>query len=194
MADRGGVEALSMRRLAKRLGVEAMSLYKHVANKDEVLDGIVDLVVAEISLAPAGTAWRPAMRERARSARSAFRRHPWAAPLLESRVAGSPVRLAYADGVVGALLRDGFTPTSAYRAFLILDSYIYGFTLQELNWPFGTTDRAKVVAALRRAIPAQEFPHLAAVMTAFGAQSAGYDREFELGLELILDGVASLRG
>jgi AcrR family transcriptional regulator len=200
MADRSGVESLSMRKLAGRLGVEAMSLYKHVANKDEVLDGLVDLVVGQIAVPATGTGWRTAMQARAISARQVFRRHPWAAALFESRASASPVRLGYADSVLGLLRQDGFSVAMAYRAFVLLDSYIYGFTLQELNWPRAEDQQPRVLEQLKASLPREQYPNLAEAMThvmaamaASGAASI-YDVEFEYGLDVILDSLEPLRG
>jgi AcrR family transcriptional regulator len=199
MADRTGVESLSMRKLARRLGVEAMSLYKHVANKDEVLDGLADLVVGEIAVPPVGTVWRTAMRERAISARQVFSRHPWAVALIESRVNASPVRLRYAESVLVILRQQGFSIAMAYRAFLLLDSYIYGFTAQERNWPHQEQGQPPAMEQLQASLPSHEYPNLAEamahVMAAMGASGAAgtYAVMFEYGLDVILDGLERLR-
>lgn len=198
LVDKAGVESLSMRGLAGTLGVEAMSLYKHVANKDEVLDGLVDLVVAEIELPPAGQEWRSAMRQRAISARQVFLRHPWAAVLVESRLSG-PVRLNYANSVLGLLRHGGFTTPMAYRAFLLIDSYLYGFVMQEVHWPFEEADIPQVVGAMTTQLSPEDYPHLLEamghVMTASAEGNFGgvYEAEFRAGLELILDSLARLR-
>jgi len=199
LVDKGGVESLSMRRLAGTLGVEAMSLYKHVANKDEVLNGLVELVITEIELPPAGQEWRSAMRERAISARRVFLRHPWAAGLVESRIHGSPVGLSYANSVLGLLRHGGFTVPMAHRAFLLIDSYLYGFVMQEVHWPFEEAAIGEVVEAMTPQLSPQEYPHLLEamgdVMTASvdGNFSGVYDAQFRDGLELILDALAGLR-
>jgi AcrR family transcriptional regulator len=127
IADEGGIESLSMRLLGGRLGVEAMSLYNHVANKEEILDGILELVVEEITIPSAGAGWRSAMKERAVSARLAFNRHPWASALMDSRVSSGPARLRYFDTMIGTLHGAGFSFELAARAFSVLDCYIYGF-------------------------------------------------------------------
>jgi AcrR family transcriptional regulator len=200
MADRSGIESLSMRKLADRLGVEAMSLYKHVTSKDEVLDGLADLVVSQIVVPPAGSPWKRAMRERAVSARLVFRRHPWAAALFESRSNASPIRLGYADAVLGILRRDGFSVPMAYRAFLLLDSYVYGFTLQELNWPNPESAQPQALEQLKASLPSESYPNLVEAMThvmaAMGAPRAAsiHDLEFEYGLDVILDSLQRLRG
>ena len=200
LVDKAGVESLSMRGLAGTLGVEAMSLYKHVANKGEVLDGLIDFVVAEIDVPPLGTEWRHAMRARAISARRVFLRHKWAAVLMESRLNQSPVRLHYADTVLGLLRQGGFTVPMAYRAFLLIDSYLYGFIMQEVNWPYEEADISQVVeeTTAQMSSPA-DHPHLVEVMghvmtmSVEGKFAGGYDIEFNAGLELILDSLARLR-
>jgi AcrR family transcriptional regulator len=199
LADRDGVASLSMRGLGHALGVEAMSLYKHVANKDEVLDGLIDLVVAEIDVPPLGTEWRQAMRERAMSARQVFLRHPWAALLMESRLSQSPVRLRYADAVLGLLRCGGFTVPLAYRTFVIIDSYLYGYIMQELNWPLEQADMAEVEQALTAQLSMADYPHLMEAMNhVMGTRAEGriagvYDVDFAAGLDLILDAIARLR-
>lgn len=196
MVDRGGLDALSMRKLASKLGVEAMSLYHHVANKDDLHDGLVELVLAEIELPPPGTPWREAMRQRARSARQVFLKHPGAAVLVESCVTMTPTRLRYADGVIGLLMGDGFSVEHAYRVFLMLDSYIYGFTLQELSWPRPTKPDEIPIAPT---FSPTDYPHFSAVienvMAKVGATGLlpSYDTEFEFGLELLLDAIEQLR-
>jgi AcrR family transcriptional regulator len=199
LVDKAGVASLSMRGLAQTLGVEAMSLYKHVANKDEVLDGLIDLVVTEITVPPLGTEWRHAMRERAISARHVFLRHPWAAVLMESRLMQSPVRLHYGDSVLGLLRHGGFTVPMAYRAFLLIDSYLYGFIMQEVNWPFDEADIPQVAEAMTAQMSPADHPHLVEVtghgmtMSVEGKFGGVYDAEFTAGLELILDSLARLR-
>ena len=137
LADEDGIESLTMRELGLRLGVEAMSLYNHVANKDDILDGMVDLVVSEIDLPSDAVDWKEAMRRRAISAQAVFSRHPWASGLIDSRESSGPARLRYFDWVVGTLRRAGFTLEMAARAFSLLDSYIYGFGRQQLNMSAG---------------------------------------------------------
>jgi AcrR family transcriptional regulator len=200
LADRSGTPSLSMRKLARRLGVEAMSLYKHVTNKDEVLDGLADLVVSQIVLPAPGAPWRAAMRERALSARQVFMRHRWAAALLEARGNTTSARLRYADTILGILRKDGFSVPKAYRAFLLLDSYIYGFIAQQLNWPDEQDEQPQELENLKAVVSIPEYPHLTDAMTHFmrarTASGAGriYDVEFEYGLEVILDSLERLRG
>lgn len=186
-----------MRRLARALGVEAMSLYKHVSNKDDVLDGLVDLVLGQIATPPSGTEWRTAMRNRARSARLVFARHPWAAALFESRLQHqTPVRLAYADRVIGLLRDGGFDVATAYRAFILLDSYLYGFVLQESSWRVDGEDVSRAARETPQQMSPEAYPHLVEVMahvTAGGAESPVLLSDvFDHGLQVILDGLERL--
>ena len=195
LADRGGVRSLSMRKLAHELGVEAMSLYHHVANKDDILDGIVDVVFSEIVLPSGDADWKAAMRQRAISAREALLRHPWATGLMESRSTPGPATLRHHDAVLGILRTAGFSVELAAHAFSVLDSYIYGFALQEANLPFDTPeDAAEVAQAIMAELPADEYPHLAE-MTVEHVLQPGYDygNEFLFGLDLILDGLDRAR-
>ena len=191
LADGGGIESLTMRRLGEDLGVEAMSLYKHVANKDDLLDGMVDLVFAEIELPGDGADWRAAMRERAVSARAALIRHPWATPLMQSRTAPGPATLRHHDTVIGTLRKAGFSVELTAHAFSALDGYIYGFALQQKSLPFETLVEAQEVGRQMFArMPEGEFPHLTE-LTVQHILQPGYDYgdEFEYGLDLILDGL-----
>ena len=195
LADAGGLAALSMRRLADALRVEAMSLYHHVAGKEEVLDGMVDAVFAEIALPSPGQGWRAAMRDRARSARAALSRHPWAIGLLDSRPHPGPATLRHHDAVVGALRKAGFSVAMAAHAFSVIDSYLYGFTLQELSLPFrGREELEEVTGAIMRRIPAGEHPHLAELARELVMKPGyAYACEFEYGLELVLEGLERRR-
>lgn len=192
LADREGLEALSMRRLGEQLGVEAMSLYNHVAGKDEILDGMVDLVVSEIGR-PTGSDWKVALRDRALRAREVLLRHPWAPAVIESRLTPSPARLESCEAVAALLLDAGFPASLAHRAFVVLDSYIYGFTLQEFSWPFEVEEMGEVVAELGSRIPRDEFPALTEMMGHLREPrpegSQGFRDDFEFGLDLVLDGL-----
>jgi len=193
-ADRRGIEALSMRKLGQELGVEAMSLYNHVANKDDILDGMIDIVVGEIEV-PSGAPWKEAMRRRAISARRVFSRHPWATALMDSRTSPGPAALHYYDAVIGSLREAGFSIAMAAHAFSALDSYIYGFALQELSLPFDSADEAADIAEMvLQQLPADQYPHLTEMIIEHALQP-GYDyaHEFEFGLELILDGLERAR-
>jgi AcrR family transcriptional regulator len=195
-ADESGVGSLSMRKLGEALGVEAMSLYNHVANKDELLDGMVDLVFSEIDLPSGGVDWKTAMRDRAVSARQALARHPWAIALMQSRTSPGPATLRHHDAVIGSLRKAGFSIEMAAHAFSALDSYIYGFALQEASLPFNTTEEtAEVAEMIMNQFPADEYPHLTELTTEHVLQP-GYDygNEFEFGLDVILDGLERLRG
>jgi AcrR family transcriptional regulator len=191
LADSGGLESLTMRRLGQDLGVEAMSLYKHVANKDALLDGMVDLVFAEIELPSADTDWRTAMRDRAVSTRAALTRHPWATPLMQSRKAPGPATLRHHDTVIGTLRGAGFSVELTAHAFSVLDGYIYGFAMQQRSLPFDTLEEAQEVGRQMFArMPAGAYPHLTE-LTVQHILRPGYDYgdEFEYGLDLILDGL-----
>jgi AcrR family transcriptional regulator len=194
LADEEGIESLTMRELGLRLGVEAMSLYNHVANKDDILDGMVDLVVSEIDLPLDAVGWREAMRRRAISAQTVFACHPWASALIDSRTSSGPARLHYFDWVLGTLRRAGFTHEMTARAFSVLDSYIYGFGRQQLNMSVGPDMKPEEIAeAFLQAIPADEYPHLREMVVEY-AMSAGHDEsaDFAFGLNLILDGLQRL--
>jgi AcrR family transcriptional regulator len=191
LADRGGVRSLSMRRLAQELGVEAMSLYHHVAGKDDILDGMIDVVFGEIDLPTGEADWKAAMRRRAISARQALRRHPWATGLMESRPTPGPANLRHHDAVLGILRNAGFSVALAAHAYAVLDSYIYGFALQEASLPFHTPEEtAQVAQTIMEAFPAGDFPHLTEIAVEHVLRP-GYDfgNEYEFGLDLILDGL-----
>lgn len=195
LADRDGIESLSMRRLGQEVGVEAMSLYNHVRNKDDILNGIVDLVFSEIDVPSSAGDWVTAMRQRAISARLALRRHPWAIGLMESRVQPGPATLRHHDSVLRNLRVAGFSIDMAAHAYSVLDSYIYGFTLNELSLPFDTSEQvAEVAGNILRDNTAGDYPYLAE-MAVDRVMKPGYDYgdEFEFGLELILDGLQRYR-
>jgi len=194
LADKDGIESLSMRRLGQDLGVEAMSLYNHVANKDDILDGIVDLVFSEIDLPKSGAAWKKAMRERAISARAALLRHPWATSLMQSRTKPGPATMRHHDSVLGSLRTSGFTLVMAAHAFSVIDGYVYGFALQQINLPLQSREQVSVVGESILRQLAGDFPYLAEMITDH-AMKPGYDYadEFEFGLDLILDGLERLR-
>jgi AcrR family transcriptional regulator len=194
LADRDGIASLSMRKLAQELGVEAMSLYHHVANKDAILDGLIDLVFGEIDL-PVGEAdWKAAMRRRAISAREVLRRHPWATGLMESRSTPGPATLRHHDAVLGILRNAGFPLELAAHAYSLLDSYIYGFALQETSLPFNTPEEtAEVAQAMMAEFPADAYPHLTEIAVEHVLQPGySYASEYLFGLDLILDGLERL--
>jgi AcrR family transcriptional regulator len=189
LADAEGIEALTMRRLALELGVEAMSLYHHVANKTDILDGMVELVFAEIELPVEGAEWRPAMRARAVSARAALMLHPWAISIMNSRTAPGPATLRHHDAVIGCCRRAGYSVAETGHIFSLIDSYIYGFVLQEVALPFDETSNLEaVVEEMMMPFSPEEYPHL----TEFTAEyilkpGYRYGDEFEYGLDVILD-------
>jgi AcrR family transcriptional regulator len=194
LADEAGLEAFSMRRLAQELGVVPMALYKHVANKEELLDGMVDIVFSEIELPPGGLDWKSAMRRRAVSTREALKHHGWAIGMMESRHPG-PANLQSHNAVMGCLRTAGFSFELAIHAYSVQDAYIYGFALQERDTGFETPDSAGE-AARRRAetIGAlEDYPYLVEIATKLPA--SGYDNavEFAWGLDLILEGLDRLR-
>ena len=194
VADADGVAGLTIRSLAAALGVKPMSVYHYVANKDEILDGIVDLVFAEIDLPTSGGDWRLQMRCRANSARQALRRHTWAIGLMESRSAPGPATLRHHDAVIGALRAAGFSVALTAHAYALLDSYIYGFALQEASLPFTGPDGVGDAAdPILRQFPASEYPHFLEMATEH-ILIPGYDfgDEFEFGLTIILDALARL--
>src|SRR3989441_11161653 len=198
LADRDGIESLSMRKLGHELGVEAMSLYNHVRNKVDMLDGMVDVVFSEIDLPATGADWRTAMRTRAISARQILLRHPWAIGLMESRATPGPATLRHHDSVLGSLRTAGFSIDMAAHTYSILDGYIYGFTLTELTLPFSTAEGAapvaEVAANIVEGFRPGDYPHLAE-MALDRAHKPGYEDgdEFEYGLDLILDGIDRAR-
>ena len=195
LADEDGIDALTMRELGVRLGVEAMSLYNHVANKDDILDGMVDLVVGEIDLPADAADWRHAMRARAVSAWAVFARHPWVSPLIDSRESSGPARLRYLDWVIGTLRRAGFSLEMAAHAFSVLDSYIYGFGRQSLNASAeGDMTPEEMAEAFLQAIPADEYPYLREMADHVMASGRDEDADFAFGLDLILDGLERLLG
>lgn len=189
LADAEGIGSLSMRKLAQELGVEAMSLYHHVDNKDDILDGMVDLVFTEIELPSESAAWKTAMRQRAESARAAMTRHPWAISLMESRSSPGPATLRHHDAVIGCCRRAGFSVEMTAHAFSLIDSYIYGFVMQEVQLPFDeSTDLEELVESMMLPFSADDYPHLVELTTDYILQPGySYGNEFEYGLGLILD-------
>ena len=195
-ADEGGIESLSMRKLGQELGVEAMALYHHFANKDDLVDSMVDLVFGEIKLPPTGGDWRTAMRQRAIAVRDALQRHRWAIGLMESRRRPGPANLRHHDAVIGNLRAGGFDIAMAAHAYSLLDSYIYGFALTKMNLPFETSDDvAEVAQSMLEPFPADEYPYMVEILTDH-VMKPGYDygEEFEYGLDLILNGLERVRG
>lgn len=189
LADREGVDGLSMRRLAGELGAGAMSLYHYVANKDELLDAMVDVVFTEIELPAHDADWRAAMHQRAVSTREALTRHPWAIVLMESRTTPGPANLRHREAVTSSLRRAGFSVALTTHANWLLDSYVYGFALQEASLPSDTADELEKLteSVFLPQLPEEEFPYLSESARSLIAE--GYDptAEFLFGLDLILD-------
>ncbi len=195
LADAAGLEALSMRRLGRRLGVEAMSLYNHVANKDDLLEGMVDIVVGEIHVPLSAQSWRDAMRTRAVSMRQVFVRHPWALGLLEARRTPSEALLRYMEHVFGMLRQAGFSIPMARCAFFVLDSYAYGSSIQEKKLPASSpTETSQATKQFLSQLPRTEYPYLAEAADFIMTSGLDYTREFELGLDILLDALEAWRG
>src|SRR5215208_1311144 len=189
LADDGGIESLTMRKLAQKLGVEAMSLYHYVAKKDDILDGIVDLVISEIALPPQGAEWKAGIRELALSAHEALVRHPWACNLMWT-TSISPARLRYMEAILGTLRESGFSPNLTHHAYHALDSHITGFTLWQVNIPFKAEEIAELGAAFLRELPTEEYPYVAEHTEQHLMPPDSEEKsEFEFGLDLILDGL-----
>jgi AcrR family transcriptional regulator len=198
LADARGLEALTMRTLAEALDVAPMALYRHVANRDDLIDAMVDVVFAEIGVPSGGGDWKTAMRRRAIAVRDALARHPWAVGLMESRRTPGPANLRHHDAVIGRLRAAGFEVAMAAHAYSLLDSYIYGFALTKMNLPFETSkDIGEVAKTMLQPFPVNEYPNLVEFL-AEHVMKPGYDYadEFEYGLDLVLGGLdkASTRG
>jgi len=194
VADDGGLAGLTIRSLAEQLGTRPMSLYHYVAGKEEILDGLVDLVFAEIELPEPTGRWREEMTKRARSARAVLRRHPWSIALLESRTTPGPATLRHHDATIGALRAGGFSIAQTGHAYAVLDAFTYGFAVQEASLPFeGPDGAAEVAGPIMELMAAGEYPHLVEFATQH-AMLPGYDfgAEFEVGLGLVLDGLARM--
>jgi AcrR family transcriptional regulator len=193
IADGEGIEALSMRKLAQELGVKAMSLYNHVTNKDDIVDGIVDMVVGEIEVPEIGSDWKTAMRRRAISAHGVLLCHPWATMVMMSRMNMGSAMLRYIDATLGCLREAGFSFEMADRAWNAIDSHIYGFTLQELNFPLQPNEYSQAARDFVSLIPSDRYPYMNQ-LTHY-VMEGRYDglHDFEFGLGLILDGLDRLR-
>jgi AcrR family transcriptional regulator len=189
VADAGGVGALTIRSLAHQLGVKPMSVYHHVANKEEILDGIVDLVFSEIDLPSPGGDWKSEMHRQANSARRVLKRHPWAIDLLQSRTTPGPGTLRHHNAIIGTLREAGFSVEMTAHAYALLDSYIYGFALSEASLPVnGPETVTEVAESMSRHVSVDRYPHLVEFATEH-ILKPGYDfgAEFEFGLSLIID-------
>jgi AcrR family transcriptional regulator len=195
LADESGIEALSMRRLGQELGVEAMSLYNHVANKDDLEDGIVEIVLGEIEVPSDGADWKAALRQTAISSHEVFVRHRWACGLMMGTSGVSPARLRWMEAVLRTLREAGFSADMTHHAYHALDSHITGFTLWQVSLPFETKEELVDLAeGFMREIPADEYPYVIEHAEQHLAPSSPDEAtEFEFGLELILDGLERLR-
>ena len=194
IADQEGIQALTMRKLAQEMGVEAMSLYHHFANKDRLLDAMIDLVFTEIVLPPEGH-WKVRIQTRAISARQALVRHRWALGLMESRTSPGPETLRHHNAVIECLRTSGFSVPAAAHAYSLLDSYIYGFALQQIHLPFTKFEAGDAAAeSIMLEVAAGAYPHLIQ-MAVEHVFKPGYDyaQEFEIGLKIVLDGLEKLR-
>ena len=190
IADADGIEAVTMQRIAAAVGAEPMSLYRHVRNKEDLLDGLIDLVFAEIELPSPTAPWAAAMRQRAVSVRQVLRRHQWAIGLMESRMQPGPATLAHHDAVLAILFAADFSPAQATRAYNLVDSFVYGFALQEKTLPVANPDDLVAVAPeMLRQYEAGSYPNLARVATELVAAGFRYGDEFEPGLDIIIDGL-----
>ncbi len=196
LADEIGIEALTIRRLASALGVGPMSIYHHVPSKEEIVDGMVDLVYAEISLPPEDLEWKAAMRVRCTSAREVLARHPWASPLMESRMSPGPANLRHHDAVLGCLLRGGLSLPMVAHAYASIDAFVYGFAFQEANLPdLSDGGFGEVAEEIAASFSPETHPHLVA-FTMDHVLQPGYDfgASFGFGLDLILDGLERADG
>ncbi|EYR62488.1 AcrR family transcriptional regulator [Actinotalea ferrariae CF5-4] len=192
LADDKGVEGLTMRALGRALGVEAMSLYHHVPNRDDVLDGVVDRIYAEFYAPVVGGDWKDELRRRSHSARAVIRRHPWVIPLMNARSTPGLSTLAHLDAVIGVLRSAGFSLPMTAHAFALVDAHLYGFLAQEVSLPISPGQGVQEIAdgIAETTDMAEHFPHLAELVAGHALQP-GYDfgDEFEYGLELVLEGL-----
>jgi AcrR family transcriptional regulator len=195
LADEGGFDSLTMRRLGQELGVQAMSLYNHVANKDDIRDGIVDLVMGEIEVPPSGADWKTSIRQTAISAHDAFVRHPWACSLQMETTTVSPARLRWMESVLRTFREAGFSAELTHHAYHALDSHITGFTLWHASLRFETQEElADLAEAFLSELPADEYPYFAEHANWHLTESSADDpSEFEFGLDLILGGLERIR-
>ena len=192
MADKGGIEALSMRNLAQALKVEAMSLYNHVVGKDDLFTGLVELVASELEVPRPGGDWKASMRRRAQSAHEVLNRHPWATMLFVSRFNIGPNMLRYVDATISCLVQAGFSYPMADHAWTAVDSYTYGFTLQKRNFPLNPDEYAAAAKEFLPMIPAVQFPGLNGMSQEVIAGRHDGVHQLEFGLDLILDGLEQM--
>ena len=191
LADRIGTDAMTIRKIADEIDVKPMTIYHHVANKDAIIDGMVDYVFTEIDQPPTDTDWRSAMLVRCHSMRQVLAEHPWAAPLMESRRSPGPATLAHHDAVLGCFRSAGFSMVLTGHAYAIVDAFLYGFALQEASLPAtGGEEMAELAGEIAEHMPADLYPHLTE-FTVKRVMQPGYDfaNEFDVGINLILDGL-----
>jgi AcrR family transcriptional regulator len=197
LADREGIDALSMRRLAKDLGVEAMSLYNHVANKDEILVGMIDLVTSEVEdpSTEGGLDWKTAIRRSAISTHDAFIRHRWSCPLMMKTAALIPSRMRWMEALLRTLRESGFSPNLTHHAYHALDSHITGFTLWQVSFPFQNREELiEMAGTFMKSIPVEEYPYVIEhAQEHLDEPDPNEPSEFEFGLDLILDGLERMR-
>lgn len=192
LADQIGIDPLTIRKLAEEIGVGPMTIYHYVDNKEDIIDGMVDAVFAEIDLPPEDLEWDEAIRVRCRSARDVLAAHPWAAPLMESRLNPGPATLGHHDAVIGCLRRTGMDWSLLALAYASIDAYVYGFALQEAGLPFNTEEEmAEVATMMVDNFPSDAFPNLAAFTFDHVLQSGySFAAQFDAGLDLILEGLS----
>jgi AcrR family transcriptional regulator len=191
-ADANGIESLSMRKLARELGVEAMTLYYYVANKNDLVEGMADLVAKEIELPSEDVEWREATRRRAMSAHEVLARHHWASPLW-MRVMIGPARMRYMDSALGVYRRAGLSPASTELAFHAVENHIVGYAVQEVNFPLEAEDLAEAARGFLEKLPADDYPHLAEHIEQHLTHEEIESGSFEFGLERLLDGIERIR-
>lgn len=189
LADRDGLETVTMRSVAASLGVEAMSLYNHVANKEALLDAMVERVIGEFERPATDGDWKVEMRRRALSAHRVLLAHPWASLLILSRVNAGPAMLGYIDATIGCLRGAGFSWAMSDHAWNAIDNHVHGFTLQALNFPFEPDEYAAVAREYLPMVPPEEYPHLNGLTREVAAARHDGVQDFEFGLTLILDGL-----
>lgn len=196
LADGIGIEAFTIRKLAAALGTKPMTIYHHVPSKDEIIDGMVELVFAEIEKPPEDLHWRSAIRRRCVSAREVLKRHAWAAPLMESRTSPGPENLGHHESVLACLRRGGLSWPMVAHAYAILDAFVYGFAFQEATLPGGAGDELVEIAKdIATAFDADAFPHLVAFTVEHVIQPGySFADSFEYGLDLILAGLEHTAG
>jgi len=189
LADRDGIEAVTMRSVALKLRVEAMSLYNHVANKEALLDAMVERVVGDFEWPATDGDWKGELRRRALSAHQVLLTHPWASLLILSRVNIGPAMLGHVDATIGCLRGAGFSWAMTDHAWNAIDNHVHGFTLQKLNFPFESAEYAAVASEYLPMVPAETYPHLNGMTREVAAARHDGVQDFEFGLSLILDGL-----